>query len=139
MNFTIIGHTEDSSYHDWCGDHISRPGLFETRFFREEQKTEFLKACAHAKFHNTYETLIILVNGVPDGEMNDEEYAQCEDLEREADGLCSTIHAEHAVAEKAREEAAANAALERARLIAQHEHARDLAQLEQLQRKLGMK
>ena len=139
MNYTIIGHTEDSSYYDRCGDHVSRPGVFETQFFREEEKAAFLKAWAHAKFHNTYETLIILVNGVPEDKMNDAEYEAFEDLERELDTFYAEISAEHEVTEKARKEAAANAAVEKARQIAAQQRARDLAQLEELQRKLGIK
>ena len=139
MNFTIIGHTEDSSYHDRCGDYISQPGQFETQFFREEQKEEFLKAWAHARFHSTYENLIILVNGVPEDKMNEEEYDQFDDLGREREPFDAIVKAEHEEAERIRKEAAANAALEKARQIAAQERARDLAQLEALQRKLGVK
>lgn len=147
MNFTIIGHTADSSYHDRCGDYISRRGTFETRFFREKQKAEFLKAWAHAKFHNTYKDLLILMNGVPSESltpdwnsfMTDEEYEQFEDLEREMEELLPSIKAEHEEAERIRTEEAANAALEKARKLDAEQRARDLAQLEQLQRKLGVK
>lgn len=139
MNFTIIGHTEDNSYHDRCGDYISRPGTFETQFFRDDKRAEFLHAWAHAKFHNTYEDLIILVNGIPDSHMEGEEWDQYEVLEREMEAVMITIKAEHDEAERIRKEAAANAAVEKARQITAQERARDLAQLEALQRKLGVK
>jgi hypothetical protein len=132
MNYTIIGHTEDGSYHDRCGDFISKPGEFETQFFRDDKKEEFLRAWAYAKYHNTYEDLIILLNGIPDGKLEDEEYEVYEDLEREMDPLYAIIDAEH-------KEAAANAAVEKARQIAHMERQRDLQQLEALQRKLGVK
>lgn len=139
MNYTIIGHTEDSSYHDRCGDYISQPGAFEVQFFREEEKEAFLKAWAHARFHSTYEDLVILVNGVPEDKMTSEEYDAFDDLDREREPFDAIIKAEHEEAERARKEAAANAALEKARQLAAQERARDLAQLEALQRKLGVK
>jgi hypothetical protein len=139
MNFTIIGQTDDNSYHDRCGDFISRPGTFETMFFRDDKKAEFLRAWAHAKFHVTYENLIILLNGIPDSNLEGEEWEQYEDLEREMEALLPAIKAEHDEAERIRKEAAANAALEKARQIAAQQRARDLAQLEELQRKLGVK
>lgn len=139
MNYTIIGHTEDSSYHDRCGDFISQPGTFETQFFRDERKTEFLRAWAHATFHNTYENLIILINGIPEDQMTSDEYEQFDDLDREMRSVLPQIEMEHNEAERLRKEAAANAALEKARQIAAQQRARDLAQLEELQRKLGMK
>jgi hypothetical protein len=139
MNYTLIGHTEDGSYHDRCGDFISKPGEFETQFFRDDKKAEFLRAWAHAKYHNTYENLIILLNGIPDSHLEGEEWDQYEDLEREMEPLYATIDAEHKEAERLRKEAAANAAVEKARQIAAQERARDLAQLEALQRKLGVK
>jgi hypothetical protein len=139
MNYTIIGHTEDGSYHDRCGDFISKPGEFETQFFRDDKKAEFLRAWAHAKYHNTYENLIILLNGIPDSHLEGEEWEQYEDLEREMDPLYAIIDAEHKEAERIRKEAAANAAVEKARQIAHMERQRDLQQLEVLQRKLGVK
>jgi hypothetical protein len=139
MNYTIIGHTEDGSYHDRCGDFISKPGEFETQFFRDDKKEEFLRAWAHAKFHNTYEDLIILLNGIPDGRLEDEEYEQYEDLEREMEPFLAIIAAEHEAAEKIRKDAAAEAALAKARQIAAQERARDEQQFEALRRKLGVK
>jgi hypothetical protein len=139
MNYTIIGHTADGSYHDRCGDYISKPGEFETQFFRDDKKAEFLRAWAHAKYHNTYEDLIILLNGIPDGKLEDEEYEQYEDLEREMDPLYAAIDVEHKEAERLRKEVAAEAALAKARQIAHMDRQRDLAQLEALQRKLGVK
>lgn len=139
MNYTIIGHTEDSSYHNRCGDFVRQPGSFETGFFREEQKEEFLLAWARAKFSGGYETLLILVNGVPEDRMNDEEYEAFEDLERELEQFEAHVKAEHEEAERLRKEAAANAALAEAHRLAEIERKRDLQKLEELQRKLGMK
>ena len=138
MNYTIIGHTADSSYHDRCGDYISKPGEFETQFFRDENKAEFLQAWAHAKYHNTYEDLIILLNGIPDNRLEGEEWDQYEDLEREMELLFAIIDAEHKEAERLKKEAAAQAALEKARQIAHMERERDLRQLEALKKKLGV-
>ena len=139
MNYTIIGHTADGSYHDRCGDYISKPGEFETQFFRDDKKEEFLRAWAHAKFHNTYEDLIILLDGIPEGRLEDDEYDKYEDLEREMEPLYAIIDAEHKEAERIRKDAAAEAALAKARQIAYMERQRDLQQLEALQRKLGVK
>ncbi len=139
MNYTIIGHTEDSSYHDRCGDYISQPGTFETQFFREDKKAEFLRAWAHARFHNTYEDLLILINGIPEDRFEDDEYDAFRALEIEMEALLPQIKAEHDEAERIRKEAAANAALEQARKLAAQQRARDLAQLEELQRRLGVK
>lgn len=139
MNLTLIGHTADGSYHDRCGDFISKPGSFETHFFREDKKAEFLREWAHARYYNTYEDLIILVNGAPEDKMESEEYEQFEDLEREMDALYPAIHAEHQAAEKARKDAAAEAALTKARQIAHMERQRDEQQFEALRRKLGVK
>lgn len=139
MNYTLIGHTEDRSYYDRCGDHISKPGNFTVLFFREDDKAAFLKAWANARYHNTYETLIILTNGIPEDQLEDDEYYAFQDLEREMDALFEVIDAEHKEAERIRKEAAANAAVEKARQIAAQQRARDLAQLEELQRKLGVK
>jgi hypothetical protein len=137
MNYTLIGHTPDGSYRDRCGDYISKPGEFETKFFRDGEKAEFLRAWAHAKYHNTYEDLIILLDGIPDGRLEDEEYEKYEDLELEMDSLYAEIHAAAEAAEKIRKEAAANAAVEKARQIAHIERQRDLRQLEALKKKLG--
>ena len=136
--YTLIGHTPDTSYHDRCGDYISEPGKFETQFFRAENKDEFLKAWAHARFHNTYEDLLILVNGIPEDKMEEAEYDAFMDLEREREPFDAIVKAEHEEAERIRKEAAANAAVERARKIAAEERARDLAKLHELQRKLGV-
>jgi hypothetical protein len=138
MNYTLIGHTEDSSYYDRCGDLVSRPGSFETQFFREEQKPEFLKAWANARFYNTYETLIILMNGIPEDRLEDDEYYAFQDLEREMDALYDEVKAEHEKAERIRKEAAASEAAEKARQIAAQERARDLEKLAELKRKLGV-
>lgn len=137
--YTIIGHTEAETYYDRCGDSHHTPGKFETQFFREDEKEAFLKVWAHALFHNTYENLIILINGVPEERMSEAEYAAFEDLERELDPFIWTVRSEYELAEAARKEAAANAALEKARKIAAEQRANDLAQLEQLQRKLGLR
>lgn len=137
MNYTIIGHTEDNSYHDRCGDYVSRPGKFESKFFREENKDAFIKAWAYDSFHNTYETMIILINGIPSDEMTDEEYVQFEALEEEMYEQQKIVKAEHEEAERIRKEAAANAALEKARNIARLERERDMEQFEALKRKLG--
>lgn len=139
MNFTIIGHTEDSSYHDRCGDYISQPGTFETQFFREAQKAEFLRAWAHARFHNTFEDLVILLNGIPEDKLEGDEYYVFQELEREMEDLLPTIKAEHEAAEAIRKEEAANAALQKARKLEAEQRARDLAQLQALQLKLGVK
>ncbi len=139
MNYTIIGHTADGSYHDRCGDYVSKPGEFETQFFREDKKAEFLRAWAHAKYHNTYEDLIILVNGIPEDRLEDDEYYEFQDLEREMEPLYAIIDAEYKEAERLKKEAAAEAALVKARQIAHMERQRDLQQLEALQRKLGVK
>lgn len=138
MNYTIIGHTEDSSYHDRCGDYIPQPGTFETQFFRDDKKAEFLRAWAHAKFHNTYEDLIILLNGIPTDHIDDAEFDQFEAVEREMTALLPAIKAEHEAAEAIRKEAAAQAALEQARKIAAQQRAHDIAQLAALQKKLGL-
>jgi len=139
MNFTIIGHTEDQSYHDRCGDYISQPGKFETYFFREEQKAEFLREWAFHTFHRTYEDLLILINGIPEDKMASEEYEQFDALNDEMREVLPIISAEHEAAEKIRKDAAAEAALAKARKIEAEQRARDLAQLEALQKKLGVK
>lgn len=138
MNYTIIGHSEDNSYHDRCGDYIRDPGKFDVQFFREDEKEKFLKAWAHARFHNTYETFVILLNGVPDDKLSDEEYDTYQALEGEREAFDAIVKAEHEEAERVRKEAAANAAVEKARKIAADQRARDLAQLAELQRKLGL-
>ena len=140
MTYLIIGHTEDSRHYDRCGDLVGESGEFETKFFRQEDKAAFLREWAHAVFHNTYETLTIVVNGVPVDHMTSEEYEEFEyGVEAEMNEVKKTIEAEHVAAEAKRKEAAANAAVEKARQIAAQERARDLAQLEALQRKLGVK
>jgi hypothetical protein len=138
MNYTIIGHTKDSSYYDRCGGVISQPGTLETQAFRDDKKAEFLRAWAHASFHNTYEDLLILINGIPIDQYEDDEY-EPRALEIEMEALLLQVKAEHDEAERIRKEAAANAAAERARRNAAEQRARDLAQLEELQRRLGVK
>lgn len=142
MNYTLIGHTEDSSYHDRCGDYISQPGTFDTFFFRDDREA-FIKAWALASYEkrygDKYEDLIIMIDGIPEDEMNDIEYAALEILETEMRVLEEIIKAEHDAAAAARREAAANAAVEKARLLAKLERERDLQQLEALKRKLGQR
>lgn len=139
MNYTLIGQTEDGSYHDRCGDFISKPGEFTVLFFRDEDKHAFLWAWANAKFHSRYENLIILLNGIPDDRLEGEEWDQYEDIEREMEAMLPAIKAKHDEAERLKKEAAAEAALQKARQIEADQRARDLAQLEALQRKLGVK
>jgi hypothetical protein len=138
MNYTLIGQTDDSSYHDRCGDFISRPGEFTVLYFPEEDKHAFLWAWAQAKYHNTYENLIILTNGIPEDRLEDDDYYAFQDLEREMDAFYPEIHAKHEAAEAAKKEAAAQAALAKARKIAADQLERDLAQLTALQKKLGL-
>lgn len=118
---------------------VSRPGNFETHFFREENKAAFLQAWARAKYNRTYENLIILLNGIPDGHLADEEWVAYEALEQEMEPLFAKIDTEHREAERLKKEAAADLALATARIIASMERERDLQQLQVLQRKLGIK
>ena len=139
MNYAIIGNTADYSYQDRCGDHVSRPGKFDTQFFREDAKDEFLRVWAHARYHSTYEDLIIMMNGIPEDKLDGDEYYEFQDLEHEMEALLPIMKAEHDKAEQIRKDAAAEAALAKARKITVDQRASDLVQLEALQRKLGVK
>lgn len=138
MNYTIIGYTESSLSYSRCGDNEYTPGELETKFFRESETTEFIKAWAHAVFHTTYENLSILINGAPEHLMDESEWEEFEKLEILMRAELPIIKAQHEADEKIRKEAAAQAALTKARMIAEVERQRDLQQLQQLQRKLGL-
>lgn len=138
MNYTLIGYTEDSSYRDRCGDWVSQPGDFTTLFFREAEKAVFLKAWAAAKFHSSYDNLIILLDGIPEDRLEGDEYYDFQDLEREMETFYAEVKVEHDKAEAARKEALAEAAVKKARELAAIQRERDLQQLAELKRKLGV-
>ena len=74
MNYTLIAYTEeDSSYHDRCGDYIHRPGSFEIFFTTD--KAEIIETWAKWSFSGNYETLELLLNGVPDRHHDDADSA----------------------------------------------------------------
>jgi hypothetical protein len=139
MNYTIIGHSADSSYYDRCGDHVSQPGKFETHFFREEQRADFLRAWASAVVCNTYEDLIILIDGVPETAMTEAEWETFSALSDEMYDLQAEVKAERDARIAAAKEAAAQEAVRKAAALARAERERDMQQLAALQRKLGLK
>lgn len=71
MNYTLIAYTEDSSYHDRCGDYIYQPGSFETFFTRDE--AELIEKWANWSFSGNYERLDLLLDGIPDNQFSEEE------------------------------------------------------------------
>jgi hypothetical protein len=71
MNYTLIAYTEDSSYHNRCGDYIHQPGSFETFFTRD--KTELIEKWANWSFSGNFESLDLLLNGIPDNQFSEEE------------------------------------------------------------------
>lgn len=73
MNYTLIAYNEDSSYHDRCGDYIHRPGSFEIFFTTD--KVEIIETWAKWSLSNKYETLELLLNGVPDQYQNEADSA----------------------------------------------------------------
>ena len=142
MNYTIIGHKEATEKYMGCQEYETVPGEFEAFFFRDDREG-FIKAWANASYEkhygDKYDDLIIMIDGIPDNEMNDAEYAALEILETEMQEHEKIIKAEHDEMAALRREAAANAAVEKARLLAKLERARDLQQFEALQRKLNLK
>jgi hypothetical protein len=143
MNYTIIKHTEAEGGYDRYGDGYHNPGTFEYEFFRadgdEEYMTnQFIKAWAKAEF-SKYDNLIILVNGIPDTEMNDAEWDEFDRLTKLMQAELLIVKAGFEEAKRIQKEKDAEAALQKAREIAAQQRRADLAQLEALQRKLGIK
>lgn len=136
MSFTIIGHTKAYEYRDRWGDiEDENPGAFEVKHFRNSAEAEFLKAWAHAEFHQTFEELVILVDGEPILQLDEDVFWS---FEERKEAYKPAIQAEHEAAEairQAAEEAEAKALLEKAR---EQSRARDMAALETLQRRLGI-
>lgn len=139
MTYLLIGHTENESFYDRCGDLVQHPGKFETKFFRDDRQA-FIQAWAHATVHETFDDLTVVINGVPLDHMTLEEYDELfVPAEAEMIAYQDIVRAEKEAARKAQIEAAAQAAVEKARKLAQAEREHDLAQLAVLQRKLGLK
>lgn len=138
MNYTIIGYTEDGSYFDRGGDYVDRPGAFEISHFREFDKESFLNVWADAQYHNRFNYLYILLNGISTDHFTDEELQLYDELELEMFEVLKQVKA------KAEEELRVQQeALQRKRVLEeQKEHDRrrqlDLQTLENLKRKLGI-
>ena len=138
MNYTIIGHTEDDSHTDRWGDYISRPGKFETFFFRDDERTGFIELWAKFLHDATYEDLIILLNGCPDNELGDEDDALYFALAAERDTHIEILKAKAAEAKKLIDERNAAERERKAVVAKETERLRDMQQLAALQRKLGL-
>jgi hypothetical protein len=136
MNYTLIAYTEDSSYHDRCGDYIHRPGSFETFF--TTNKDELIEQWANWSFSGNYESLDLLLNGIPDNHLNDEEDKIWGELDKARSDRCLILKQEkierdaNAAVEKAREIAAQNV------LKAKMQRQQDLDTLAALKKKLGV-
>lgn len=72
MNYTLIAYNEDTSYYDRGGDLVSQPGSFEIFF---TTKAEIIETWAKWSFSEKYETLELLLNGVPDRHHDDADSA----------------------------------------------------------------
>ena len=142
-NYTIIKHIAGTSGYDRYGDWDGTDSVFEYEFFRADDDeyitNQFIKAWAKAEFGNTYENLIIMINGIPDTEMNEAEWDEFERLSKLMEAEKLIVKAEFEEAKRIQKEKDAEAALQKARQIEADQRRKDLAQLEALQRKLGMK
>jgi vacuolar-type H+-ATPase subunit I/STV1 len=138
MNYTIIGHTEDTSYHDRCGDYVSKPGKFETFFFRDDERARFVKLWAQFSHESTYEDLIILLNGCPEDELEGEDEKLFDELGDERAALNIILRDVATEARRLKAERDAAEQVRKAMLAKEAERQRDLQQLAVLQRKLGL-
>lgn len=138
MNYTIIGHTEDASYFGRKGDYVDRPGAFETWYFRDSDKENFLEVWADARYHNRFEHLYILLNGIATAHCTDDELQLYDELELEMLEVLKQVKAKAEEELRIKQEA-----LQRKRdLEAQKERDRqrqlDLQTFNELKRKLGI-
>jgi CRISPR/Cas system CSM-associated protein Csm5 (group 7 of RAMP superfamily) len=137
MNYTIIGHSEDTSYFGRCEDYVPRNGRFETWCFRESEKTIFLETWARAKFFGTFDTLTILLNGIDD--LDDAELeVYNNELLPEMELIYDRIKLKHEEQQRIEKEAKEAEAFEKIRQKAAEEFRRDMQKLEELKRKLGL-
>lgn len=108
------------------------------KVYHKPDREFFIHAWANALVNESYEDIIIIIDGIPLDDMTDEEYKKFQELEDEMVIKQNELHALKMEAEAALREANAKAAENMARLLAAHERNRDLEQLEALQKKLGI-
>lgn len=136
MNYTLIAYREDSSYYDRCGDFVSCPGEFETFFSTDRE--QFAERYAEIQFNKSWDTLAVLINGVPEDHWSDDEHAENDAIEDLKNAALVRIKHE-AERKKEEDQRLANEKAERDRLAAiEKQRASDLAAYEQLKKKLGM-
>ena len=136
MNYTLIAHTEDSSYHDRCGDYNHQPGAFE--IFYTTDRDEAVKKWADWSFSGGYDTLEMLINGVPSSHLGDDLFEVYDKLGDDRATIEIQLQEEKKLRDqKAAEEKAAKA-LREAELRDQLQRQKDLDTLNALKKKLGV-
>jgi hypothetical protein len=136
MNYTLIGYTENTSYLDRHGDYQTEPGDFE--IFLTRDKDELIETWARMSFSGDYESLNLLLNGVPDDQLDEAD----DIIWHEVDEARSIRQHELFIQKqiRANEEAvrkSAALALKNAQQ-AEVQRQRDLAALAKLKKKLGV-
>lgn len=136
MNYTIIGHSTDTSYHDRGGDFIHEPGAFVTFFTNDEEA--FVKEWASMEVSELYEDIVILLNGVPDSKMSDEEDIEYFKLEDQKNIILAELKQAKII--RTNEEGIRRSieAAEKLKLKVQLQAKLDLEQYEALKKKLGI-
>lgn len=135
MNYNIVAHTEDSSYFDSCGDFNRQDGKFYHEYFTAEET--FIANWADIIVED-YETVTIILDGVTDEYMNDEQFLEYTRLEKLAIAAAEDIRAGRARRAEEAKEAYRLAELERDKVRAELQHQADLQQLAALRAKLGV-
>lgn len=136
MNYTLIAYTEDSSYHDRCGDYIHQTGSFETFFTRDE--AELIEKWANRSFSGNYESLDLLLNGIPDNQFSEEENQIWDALDAARSNRYQELKQEKIQQDKKIADEKAAKALRDAELRANLQRLQDLDTLAALKKKLGV-
>lgn len=136
MNYTLIGYSERTLDYDRWGDLTGEPGAFET--FWTTDKAELIETWAVWSFSGNYETLNLLIDGVPDSYLSDDASLIWDEL----NNARKEQQHELFLAKKAKDDAEAlrkseALALENIRR-AELERLRDLKTLTALKKKLGV-
>ena len=136
MNYTLIGYTEDSSFIDRHGDYHRQPGDFDTFFTRDRE--ELIKTWADWSFNRNFESLNLLLNGVPEEEFDKQEQIIGDELDEARLTRCQVLRQEKQELDKQTLIRLKAEEKRKAELQVRIQREKDLQTLTQLKKKLGI-
>jgi hypothetical protein len=141
MIYTIIGFK--NGYDAWRNrerDYENdKPMECRIKSFRENEREAFMQEWAHEDVFCEYDHFEILLNGINEHDMTDQEWEEFSVLEKAIrEQYIPAVRAAKVAAEAEERERRANAAVEQARRLAAQNRENDLRAFNELKRKLNM-